>query len=192
MFTKLALRRRELPVLRTERLLLRPLVPSDDEVIFRFLNDAEVIQYLNRVHLPTKLRARRLLKGIWISNARHESVHFGICLVETGQLIGVISFQEWKEERKEAQIGYMFDRGFWGQGYGTEAVGRVLRFGFDELGLTRIEGKCHINNQRSQKVLIKNGMRYERTQKHFSLFQKNGQDVLVYVMEKMSKKEGTL
>ncbi|WP_162870997.1 GNAT family N-acetyltransferase, partial [Klebsiella pneumoniae] len=75
-------------------------------------------------------------------------------------------FQQWKEDKKEAQIGYMFDRRYWGQGYGTEAVGRMIRFGFEELGLQRIEGKCHEHNQRSQKVLIKNGMKYMRTHKH--------------------------
>lgn len=182
MFTKHALGR-GLPVLRTERLLFRALTPSDDETIFRFLNDVEVIKYLNRVHLPTKLRARRLLKEIWISGARLESVHYGIRLLEQDELIGVISFQQWKEDKKEAQIGYMFDRRYWGQGYGTEAVGRMIRFGFEELGLQRIEGKCHEHNQRSQKVLIKNGMKYLRTIKHFSLFPKNGQDVLVYVKE---------
>ena len=183
MFTKLALRQ-GLPVLTSERLRMRALAPEDDEVIFHFLNDSEVIQYLNRVNLPTKIRARRIMKEIRISGARLESIHYGICLIETGHLIGVISFQQWKETQKQTQIGYMFDRAYWGQGYATEALQRLIRFGFEDLGVTRMEARCHEQNNRSQKLLTRSGFTHKKTQQHFSLLQMQTQDILVYETDK--------
>lgn len=183
MFTKLALRQ-GLPVLTSERLRMRALAPGDDEVIFHFLNDSEVIQYLNRVNLPTKMRARRIMKEIRISGARLESIHYGICLKETERLIGVISFQQWKEAQKQAQIGYMFDRAYWGQGYAAEALERLIRFGFEELDFTRLEARIHKQNDRSQKLLIRSGFTHKKTQQHFSLLHMQTQDILVYETDK--------
>ncbi|WP_211746499.1 GNAT family N-acetyltransferase [Paenibacillus sp. Marseille-Q4541] len=183
MHTKLALRQ-GLPVLSSERLRMRALEPDDDEVILHFLNDSEVIQYLNRVNLPTKMRAKRLMKEIRISGARLESIHYGICLKGTGCLIGIISFQQWKEGLKQAQIGYMFDRKYWGQGYAAEALQRLVRFGFEELDFERVEARCHEQNHRSQKLLTKSGLIHKKTQQHFSFFQKQNQDILVYEMDK--------
>lgn len=47
---------------------------------------------------------------------------------------------------------------YWGKGYGTEALNRILDFGFSGLKLHRIEAGCAVNNSASIKVLEKTGM----------------------------------
>ena len=39
-------------------------------------------------------------------------------------------------------MGYTIARPAWGQGFGTEAAGAVLRFGFDRLGLHKVSATC--------------------------------------------------
>ena len=73
----------------------------------------------------------------------------------------------------------LWNIGFWthpekqGQGYMTEALARVLRFGFEDLSATEIEG-CHASwNEASRKVLTKCGMKWRE---HISQgFQKRGE-----------------
>lgn len=183
MFTKRTLRQ-GLPILTSERLQMRALRPEDDEAILHFLNDSEVIRYVNRVNLPTKMRAKRMMKEIRISGARLESIHYGVCLKEQGHLIGMVSFQQWKETKKCAQIGYVFDRKYWGQGFASEALQKLIWFGFEELDFTHIEAKCYEQNDRSQKLLTRNGFIHKNTQQNFSLFSMQSQDILVYEMDK--------
>src|SRR5205814_6531002 len=87
---------------------------------------------------------------------------WGIVVKENGKLIGGCSiFGE--PEHARAEIGYVIARPYWGQGLVTEAVREMLRLGFDELGLNRIEARCRPENIGSARVMEKNGMTYEGT-----------------------------
>jgi RimJ/RimL family protein N-acetyltransferase len=61
------------------------------------------------------------------------------------------------------EIGYWLGIPFWGQGYATEAAARVVRYGFDDLGLNRIMAYCFSRNLASARVMQKIGMKYEGT-----------------------------
>jgi len=50
---------------------------------------------------------------------------------------------------RRAELGYGLARSHWGQGYATEAAGLLLRFGFERLGLVRVEALCSVENDRS-------------------------------------------
>jgi RimJ/RimL family protein N-acetyltransferase len=62
---------------------------------------------------------------------------------------------------KQAEIGYAINRKFWNQGYMTEAARRIIRFGFEELGMHRIFATCDPENTGSYRVMEKNGMQRE-------------------------------
>ena len=55
----------------------------------------------------------------------------------------------------------MLNPEYWGKGIATEALTRVLRFGFEELKLHRIEARFIQENERSLHVMEKVGMRFE-------------------------------
>ncbi|MEJ3719453.1 GNAT family N-acetyltransferase [Paenibacillus polymyxa] len=168
-----------LPELYTRRVRLRQLKAEDYPALERILSDPLVIQYVNRIRKPVYARMRRLVAQIKISADSLDSLHFA---VEwhwriTGEsnlhdefnerssspLLGIVSFQQWNERTGEAQLGYILDRPFWGQGLATEVVGEMLKFGFESLKLKRIESRCQENNQASMRVLMKNKMRLLRT-----------------------------
>ncbi|ALP37732.1 acetyltransferase [Paenibacillus sp. IHB B 3084] len=174
-----------LPELYTDRVRLRQLQAGDYSALERMLSDPLVIRYVNRIRKPVDARMRRLVAQIRVAADSLDSLHFAVewhggntaANNEPGQLnelhepnershsplLGIASFQQWNEKAGEAQLGYILDRPFWGQGLATEVVEEMLRFGFGALELKRIEGRCQEDNQASVRVLIKNKMRLLRT-----------------------------
>jgi RimJ/RimL family protein N-acetyltransferase len=81
---------------------------------------------------------------------------WGVRERETGELVGDCSlhfddgFGEW-------ELSYGFRRDRWGRGYATEAAGACVRYGFDELGLTKIVADVDLANVASARVLEKCG-----------------------------------
>lgn len=177
-----------LPVLWTDRLLLRSLRQSDFSTLSELFSDPQVIQYVNRGGQPTPIRARRLLNQIRSSSSKLDSLHYGICWKGREQIIGITSFQHWNEHSGTAQIGYILNRSCWGMGVATEAVQRLLNFGFTELNLQKVEARCYEANVSSEQVLRKSGMSYERTLPSFGWSQEDGQtqdtllDIKVYAL----------
>ncbi|MGG1615787.1 GNAT family N-acetyltransferase [Paenibacillus sp. NRS-1782] len=174
-----------LPELYTDRVRLRQLQARDYPALERMLSDPLVIRYVNRIRKPVDARMKRLVAQIRVAADSLDSLHFAVewhgentaANNEPGQLnelhehnesshsplLGIASFQQWNEKAGEAQLGYILDRPFWGQGLATEVVEEMLRFGFGALKLKRIEGRCQEDNQASVRVLIKNKMRLLRT-----------------------------
>lgn len=158
-----------LPVLDTERLVLRSLRQSDYNILSELLSDPQVIRYVNRGSQSPPVRARKLLNQIRSSSAKLDSLHYGICRKGSEQVIGIVSFQHWNDQKGTAQIGYILNKLYWGKGLATEAVHRLLTFGFDELHLWRVEARCYEANRSSERVLLKMGMLYERSLPAFGL-----------------------
>ncbi|PQP80912.1 N-acetyltransferase [Paenibacillus sp. PCH8] len=177
-----------LPALWTERLVLRSLRPSDYSTLSELFSDPQVIRYVNRGSQPTPIRARRLLNQIRSSSAKLDSLHYGICWRGKEQVIGITSFQHWNDQNGTAQIGYILNRSCWGKGVATEAVQRLLQFGFADLDLRRVEARCYEANVSSERILCKIGMSFERTLPSFGLLDEDDEtseslmDVKVYSM----------
>jgi len=67
----------------------------------------------------------------------------------------------------EIEVGYAFAPEYWRRGLATELASAWLRFGFTELGLTRIIAVADIANAGSRRVMEKIGMRYEKDIEHY-------------------------
>lgn len=170
-----------LPELYAHRVRLRQLRAEDYPALERMLSDPLVIRYVNRVCEPVYARMRRLVAQIKVAGDALDSLHFAVEWhrgntgggngideheeareLPPSQLLGIASFQQWNERMGEAQLGYILDRPFWGQGLATEVVEAMLKFGFGSLKLKRIEGRCQEDNQASVRVLVKNKLRLLR------------------------------
>ncbi|MBR2353528.1 MAG: GNAT family N-acetyltransferase, partial [Clostridia bacterium] len=80
---------------------------------------------------------------------------------ESGRMIGTCGFTRFDFPHNGAEIGYVLHPDFHGKGYATEAAARVVRYGFETLGLHRIEAKFMQGNDASLHVMEKLGMRLE-------------------------------
>ena len=60
-----------------------------------------------------------------------------------------------------AEIGYVFDPEYAGQGFATEAVRALLRIAFDGVGVRRVIAQCFADNEPSWRLMERLGMRRE-------------------------------
>jgi len=82
---------------------------------------------------------------------------------EDDRLIGSCGFVSQSSERRSAEIGYWLGRPYWGKGYAVEAARALVRHGFEQMGLDRVEAKCFLENRAGQRVIEKLGMKFEGT-----------------------------
>ncbi len=66
-----------------------------------------------------------------------------------------------------ARIGYTIHNNYWGSGYATECVSNMIKIGFDQLNLHRLEAHVNLDNPASKRVLQKSGFSYEGIRKSF-------------------------
>ena len=149
------------PELETGRLSLRRLAPGDAADIFEYASDDEVTKYLTWETHQSIENARGFINFTLGRYERDEAGDWGIILKETGKLVGATGFAWYDSKNNRAEIGYVLARPYWGRGIMPEALSRLLKFGFEEMGLNRIEC-CHfLPNEKSGRVMQKAGMSYE-------------------------------
>jgi RimJ/RimL family protein N-acetyltransferase len=90
----------------------------------------------------------------------------------TGALTGFAAFVQLDREKRQGEIGYVVDAAARGRGTASRAVGLLTRWGFDELGLARIELRIDPANEPSARVARRAGYRLEGTLR--SLYFKEG------------------
>src|SRR5262245_28103615 len=127
------------PTLQTSRLLLRQLVPSDIDVVFRLKSDLEVMTYLGRDPYRSLDDAAQRIADITAAIHDNTSIWWGIILRDTGALVGTAGLWHWNKPHRFAEVGYDLLPEHWGRGLMTEALRPILRFGFDAMDLHRIE-----------------------------------------------------
>lgn len=143
--------------LATERLTLRAAGPDDVASIVALAGDARVAEMTCFVPHPLpRASVEEWLRSLRPSPMEPGEYVFAICRKPDNEFMGVVSLRR-DRDRPNADIGYWLGCAYWGQGYATEAVRRVLRAAFGEFGLKSIEASVFPGNARSMKVLTKAG-----------------------------------
>lgn len=105
---------------------------------------------------------------------------FGLFDKETNQLIGSVTINQLKPDKKIGNIGYWIRESKQGLGYATEAVLAIKRFGFQELELLRLEIIAAVDNKPSNRVAIKTGAKFEYIDRTRILLKSGYVDANVY------------
>jgi ribosomal-protein-alanine N-acetyltransferase len=147
--------------LHTGRLHLRPLRADDAAALFAIFSDPEVMRYWSTPSWPSVDEARALIERDARELPAGEHLRLGIERQEDGRLIGTCSLFALVKQCRRAELGYGLLRAAWGQGYMHEALCALLGFGFDELGLNRVEADIDPRNQPSARSLERLGFSKE-------------------------------
>jgi ribosomal-protein-alanine N-acetyltransferase len=159
------------PVLRTERLILRQLVSSDDKEIFALRSDNNVNKYLDRKPSKSIDEARNFIQTINKNIQRNDSIYWAITLNDTDQLIGTICLYNFCDDNLKAELGYELLPDFGQKGIMQEAASKVIDFAIQHMGLHSIEAYTHSENQRSTRLLEKlNFKRHSVGEDNFMIF----------------------
>ena len=155
-------RQHEFPGLETERLILRQMTMDDLDFYFKHFSVKE-IEEGSGYPAPKDIdvATEEVQKFIIDLFERGFGYRWGIELRGEGQLIGTCGFYLWDKEVRKAEIGYDLEPRCWGQGIMTEALGEMLRFGFEEMNLNRIQVKAVPWNKRSIGLVRRLGFRKE-------------------------------
>ena len=146
--------------LQTERLKIKELSLTDLEEIHHLHSLPETDEF-NSLGIPANIQATEFLLSEWIRQQNaipRISYTFCIELIEKNKFIGLIALNLGKPRFKIAEVWYKIHPTYWRQGYTTEALIKIIEWGFLNLKLHRIEAGCAVENIASIKTLEKVGM----------------------------------
>ncbi|NQZ90146.1 MAG: GNAT family N-acetyltransferase [Colwellia sp.] len=153
------------PVLKTNRLRFDELTQDDASSLFNLFSDNSVVEYYDLEAFTELTQARNLITFFNDRFKENSGIRWAIRLAETNQLIGTCGFNTWNPKMKNAVIGYDLLPKYWGNGYTTEAVHRIIQSAFlGELpcgALNRIQGDTVPGNSASESLLLKVGFKEE-------------------------------
>ena len=150
------------PKLETERLILRQLADTDAPAILEEFNHPKVVEHLDPDPPIVDLDSASAFIS-WTMEwfvAQH-GWRWAVVLKSSQTVIGTAGFHRWSKSDRRCEIGYDYNYKYWGQGYATEVVRRMVQFGFEEMNLHRLEADCNEDNFGSARVLEKAGFTYE-------------------------------
>jgi ribosomal-protein-alanine N-acetyltransferase len=154
------------PNIETERLILRPYRREDAAELQRLIGERDVVARLTDVPFPYEDgMAEEWIGGRQESFEKGNSVDLAITHREEGYLIGGTSLMNINQPSQRAEIAYWLGKPYWRKGYGTEAARAIVKYGFETLGLHRINGRHFGSNPASGRVLQKIGMKHEGCQR---------------------------
>jgi ribosomal-protein-alanine N-acetyltransferase len=152
----------ELPRLETARVVLRRLTWADVEDIYAYASDPEVAALTTWAAHATLDDSRAFIGRVMAWREDGFGEPWGLELKATSKVAGTAGMAITPAHGR-AELGYALGREHWGQGLMTEVVREIVRYGFEELGLNRIEARCVPANIGSARVMEKAGMTYEGT-----------------------------
>ncbi len=176
----------ELPQLKTERLILRPLLPTDAKNIFAYAKNPNVSQFtLWEPHKSTADSLKFITDYAQPLYKAQVPEPFGIILKSNPKkVIGTVGCFWVSKPSQTMELAYAIAEPFWGKGLVAEASESVLDYCFKNLMVNRIQSRCKIENKASSRVMEKVGMNFEGTLKSAILHRNRFWDMHYYTILK--------
>nr|WP_026681587.1 GNAT family protein [Priestia megaterium] len=168
------------PTLETDRLVLRELTNEDAEGIFACFSNDDLTRFYGQETLKSIEEAEKFVDFFSKNYSEKRGIRWGIERKGTNGIIGTIGFNAWSPKHKRAEIGYEIHPEQWTEGYISEAVSKVLSYGFDLMGLNRIGAVVFIENDASNKLLEKVGFQKEGVLRDYMYQGGKAYDTYVY------------
>lgn len=168
------------PLLKTDRLVLRRVLKQDAEDLYRILGDEEIMRYFGAETYTSIEQMLDMIAWYDYSYRERDAVRFGIALKGTDRLIGTCGFHSWEPTEYRAEVVAVLAKEYWNQGYMTEALRRVMRYGYEEMNLFRIQAKVEPPNIASRKMFENLGFQEEGTLRSFAYINHEFRDKIVY------------
>lgn len=166
-----------------ERVELRAVEVADYALLWRWLNNSEVMQYWGRpgntVSLAQVARDEEVL-------AARDSAYKYIIQTHDAEPIGQIDYYDLDWKQRSAWTSIMIgEPEYWSGGYGTEAMRTLLRYMFEQLALHRVALTVHESNTRARRSYEKNGFTAEGVLREWQYF--NGKWVNGIIMSVLDR-----
>jgi RimJ/RimL family protein N-acetyltransferase len=139
------------PIIETPRLILRRLANYDAPALHEMLSDAETMRFWSSLPHAEMAETEAWVAESVAATARGDAHDFAV--LRGGHVVGRVDFWMGNE------VGFLFHRDVWGQGIAREALGALLRYGFETLKFTSVRADVDPANIRSLTLLERLGFK---------------------------------
>ena len=162
---------RNLPRLETERLILRKLTLDDLEDVYAYSSDEKVTRFLRWGPHTAVGQTESYIREVQQEYQEGRDGPWGIEHRASSRVVGAIHLMDIRVRHRRAEIGFLLSKAYWRRGLMVEALQRVLKYAFEDVGLNRIGAFCLADNLAGMRVLEKAGMLKEGMLREYA-FQK--------------------
>ncbi len=147
--------------LETDRLILRDYVKDDLNEYCRLKMDSQTMYYLQDIQLHSLEEGRKDFDTVLsdIDSEKRQFYFLHMELKDTHEQVGSIGYTVIDDTPigKIVHMGYFTYPKYWGNGYTSEAMRKVLEFAFADNNVYRVTTGCLAENKGSERVMQKNG-----------------------------------
>lgn len=168
----------EKPILQGETIFLRPIQADDAEAMYRALSDKETNRLTGTHHTFTLAQIEAFCSRIAQADDRAD---YAIVLRENpAEVLGEVVLNDisWPNRSAGFRIA-LYSQAYFGKGYGTQATRLILKYGFEQLKLHRVELEVYDFNPRATHVYEKVGFRREGVKRDALLWDGRYQNAIV-------------
>lgn len=167
------------PKLETDRLDLIEIKEDHLKDLYTLFSNKEVVRYYNLLPYRSLTDGQKFIDWYRTRFEEKLAIRWGIALKGSRNIIGTIGFNNYTYKHK-AQIGYDLQQAYWNKGYISEALNKVVDFGFENLEINRIEAEIMVGNTASEKVLQKLHFTKEGVLRHWMFWNEQYFDIIMY------------
>lgn len=151
----------------TERLVLREILPTDENGLFELDSNPNVHTFLGNNPVDNIEQIREVIAMIRKQYIDNGIGRWAIIDKNTNDFIGWTGLKFVTEttnnQIKFYDLGYRLIEKYWGKGIATETTKATLKYAFNQLNLTEVYGMCDVGNIASKNVLEKTGLKFIET-----------------------------
>lgn len=151
-------------VLKKENIELKTLSLDEADKLYQLIdkNRAQIGEWLIWADKTKSVEdVEKMIQQYAKRREKGEGINFGIWYQT--RLIGVISFASIDKDRRKAGIAYWLNSDYQGKGIVTKSCKLLIEYGFNDLGLHRIEISCATGNTKSKAIPERLGFTLEGT-----------------------------
>jgi len=169
------------PELETKRLTLKKIESKHAKELITFWGDENVTKYTDFESFTSLSNIEDVIQWMGSKFSELSGIRWGIFLKKKSKLIGTCGFNSWIiNKSNKGEIGYDLHPKYWNQGIMSESLKEILKYGFNEMKLHRIEAFIDPNNITSQKLLEKLKFTKEGCLRDNNYWKGKFQTVLIY------------
>ncbi|MEK4879045.1 MULTISPECIES: GNAT family N-acetyltransferase [Paenibacillus] len=154
----------QFPTLESEQLLLKKIEASNLDEVFGIYSNDQVFEYCGIIPKHNKDTVKNMIGHFERDFTKGVRVKWGIFLKNNPYiLLGIIEVMDFNQKVDMVTIGYFLAEPYWGKGIAAQAIQLVVKYLFETAEVNRIQAEVMPFNERSKRVLLKNGFTKEGT-----------------------------
>jgi RimJ/RimL family protein N-acetyltransferase len=165
---------------RTDRLVLRPLRPGDEQDLLAYRSRADVCRYIPSEPLTEATATDFITERMELTRITKDADRLILAVELAGQVIGDLLVRGGAAQDRQTEIGWVLSPDFQGHGYATEAAQELIRLSFTDLDMHRVWAQLDPRNTASAKLCERIGMLQEAHLRESMWFKGEWSDTVIY------------